>query len=329
VITGNLILVKEVIEYCNGNDEDGAVVMMDFMKAYDRVDRDVMFRVLRKMNFGEDMLNMIETMYEDVEARVEVNGEMSDVMKTGGGVRQGCPLSPYLFICVLELLAISIRQNEGIVGIREPTSGVSTKFSLFADDSALLCGNPKEGLKEARKEVERFEEATAAALHDGKTKILLLGSLRRKDLKNEDFEVKFEIMKEKQVEVYLGDKIGEEVTEKERFKEPEEKMERTAKNWAKLKICYYGKGIVANTLLKAQFNYRAQVNTVTKEQKKAIKDRIRNFVWDSMKPLVAWHKLVQPIKAGGIALIDIDCALDAQKVSILRHMKQKGGQPWP
>ena len=129
--------MKEVIEYCNGNDEDGAVVMMDFMKAYDRVDRDVMFRVLRKMNFGEDMLNMIETMYEDVEARVEVNGEMSDVMKTGGGVRQGCPLSPYLFICVLELLAISIRQNEGIVGTR---TGVSTKFSLFADDSALYVG---------------------------------------------------------------------------------------------------------------------------------------------------------------------------------------------
>jgi len=188
VITGNLILVKEVIEYCNELNEEGAVVMMDFMKAYDRVDRDVMMKVLRKMNFGEDMLNMVETLYEDVEARVEVNGEMSDVMKTGGGVRQGCPLSPYLFICVLELLAISIRKNEGIVGIREPISGVSTKFSLFADDSALLCGNPMTGLKEARKEVERFEEATAGALHDGKTKILLLGNLRGKSLKNEDFE---------------------------------------------------------------------------------------------------------------------------------------------
>jgi len=135
-------------------------------------------------------------------------------------------------------------------------------------------------------------------------------------------------MEEKQVEVYLGDKIGEEVTEKERFKEPDEKMERTAKNWAKLKIGYYGKAIVANTLMKAQFSYRSQVNTVTKQKKKAIQNSIRSFVWDSKKPLVAWHKLVQPIKAGGIALIDIDCAMDAQKISILKHMRQKQGQPW-
>ena len=47
VITGNLILVKEVIEYCNELNEEGAVVMMDFMKAYDRVDRDVMMEVLK------------------------------------------------------------------------------------------------------------------------------------------------------------------------------------------------------------------------------------------------------------------------------------------
>ena len=62
---------------------------------------------------------------------------------------------------------------------------------------------------------------------------------------------------------------------------------------------------------------------MTKEKKKAIKDKMREFIWDIKQSLVAWHKLVQPIKAGGLGLIDIDCALDAQKVSILKHMKQK------
>ena len=38
-ITGNLILVKEIIQYCNEEDVEGALILMDFKKAYDRVDR--------------------------------------------------------------------------------------------------------------------------------------------------------------------------------------------------------------------------------------------------------------------------------------------------
>ena len=191
-----------------------------------------------------------------------------------------------------------------------------------------MCGNPETGLREARKEIEKYEAATAGALHDGKTKILLFGNLRGKGKKNEDFVVKFEIMSDDEVETYLGDLIGQGVTEKKRFEEPLEKIESTAKNWARLKVGYYGKAIVANTLMKAQVTYRAQVNAVSKKKKEEFKKKMKNFVWDGKQPLVAWHKLVKPIKQGGIGLVDIECALDAQKISLLRNMTQKKGQPW-
>ena len=47
-------LVKEIKEYCNEEDEEGCMIMMDFMKAYDRVDRGAMIKTLRAMNFGEN-----------------------------------------------------------------------------------------------------------------------------------------------------------------------------------------------------------------------------------------------------------------------------------
>ena len=93
-ITGNLILVKEIIEYCDETETEAALILMDFKKAYDRVSREAMIRVLREMNFGEFFIQMVETLYEEVGAKVEVNGQLTEEVGTGGGVRQGCPLSP-------------------------------------------------------------------------------------------------------------------------------------------------------------------------------------------------------------------------------------------
>ena len=52
--------------------------MMDFKKAYDRVSREAMIRVLREMNFGEFFIQMVETLYEEVGAKVEVNGQLTE-----------------------------------------------------------------------------------------------------------------------------------------------------------------------------------------------------------------------------------------------------------
>ena len=96
------MLVKEIIKYCEEENVDAALVLMDFEKAFDRVDREAMMSVLESMGFGEDFCSFIRTMYTDVEAQVDVNGKNAESFITGGGVRQGCPLSPFLFLCVLD-----------------------------------------------------------------------------------------------------------------------------------------------------------------------------------------------------------------------------------
>jgi hypothetical protein len=71
-ITGNLILVKEIIEYCNENDEEGAMILMDFKKAYDRVDREAVFKVLEQMGFGREFVEMVKVLYKEVTAMMVV-----------------------------------------------------------------------------------------------------------------------------------------------------------------------------------------------------------------------------------------------------------------
>ena len=64
-------------------------------------------------------------------------GFMTNYFKVSRGVRQGCPLSPLLFVLAVEMLALKIRQNQLCRGIELP-SGQNAKISTFADDTTLI-----------------------------------------------------------------------------------------------------------------------------------------------------------------------------------------------
>jgi len=302
------LLVKEIIEYCNETDTEGTYLMMDFKKAYDRVSRETMMKTLKVMNFGDGFLGMVETLYADVGARINVNGELTEEVLTGGGVRQGCPLSPYLFICVLELMAVGVRKNKNITGIKEPTSGVEFVISLFADDAVILLGKPREQTSEARMELSRYEASTGSAIHDDKTMLGKVGKTRRERMTSTQLGVSFEIMEDDAVERYLGDMIGNAVTEEERFESCLERMDKAASKWRREDLTMHGRALIVNILLMAAVTYRASVNATSKELRAQIKQRVHEFLWKKKKgdktyrAEVAWRKLLKEVKEGGVGL---------------------------
>lgn len=68
------------------------------------------------------------------------NGRKSPPFQLHRGTRQGCPLSPLIFALVLEPLAIAVRQNDNIVGIK--AGGKEHKLLLYVDDILLLSRSP-------------------------------------------------------------------------------------------------------------------------------------------------------------------------------------------
>jgi hypothetical protein len=328
-ITGNLILVKEIIQYCNEEGIEGSLILMDFKKAYDRVDRGLMIKTLEAMNFGPDFIQLIQTLYEDVMAVIEVNDELTGEIGTGGGVRQGCPLSPFLFICILELMAIAVRENTEVQGIVlvEPVTGKEDKISLFADDSAICLGKPHEQAKEARITMKRYEEASGSELHDGKTMIMKIGSTRKRVMTNMQIEVKFTILEDEAKEKYLGDVVGNEVTEKERFEDRIEKMKKIGNRWNRENVTVYGRALVSNTLIMPVILYRARVNAITRTLEKEIQKTVKDFIWRKV-PSLKWSIAVRGIQEGGIGVKDPICMIDSTRIKMIKDMREKKAQPW-
>ena len=85
-------------------------------------------------------LNIVKSIYDKPTANIILNCENLKAFPRSG-TRQGCPLSPYLFNIVLELLATAIREEKEIKRIQIRKEEV--KLSLFADDMILYIENPK------------------------------------------------------------------------------------------------------------------------------------------------------------------------------------------
>ena len=82
------------------------------------------------------------------------------------GTRQGCPLSPYLFKIVIEVLARAIRQQKEIKGIQIGKEEV--KISLFADDMIVYISDPKNSTRELLNLINRFNEVSRYKINSNK-----------------------------------------------------------------------------------------------------------------------------------------------------------------
>ena len=103
--------------YTKRNKISGILLSVDFEKAFDSVNWNFLGKCLEAFNFGPKFRSYVRTLYQDISATVLNNGHTSKWFRLETGVRQGCPLSPYLFILLAETLSCKIRENEAIKGI--------------------------------------------------------------------------------------------------------------------------------------------------------------------------------------------------------------------
>ena len=109
--------ILDIYEYCEKYNKPGALICLDFMKAFDSLEHNFMIKTLEKFNFGPNFTKWIEILYTNPLFKIKNNGWISTSYCMKRGVRQGCSLSALIFILAVEILSTIIRNSNDICGI--------------------------------------------------------------------------------------------------------------------------------------------------------------------------------------------------------------------
>ena len=165
-------LIIDIMEHTKSESIPGILVSLDFRKAFDSLEWSFMMKALDIFNFGTSIKRWISTFYTKIESAAINNGFMTNWFGPSRGVRQGCPLSPYLFVLSTEILSSKIRQEPSITGIK--IFGHEIKLSQFADDTNLFCADLI-SVGNALKTVGDFGRLAGLKLNIKKSKAIWLG----------------------------------------------------------------------------------------------------------------------------------------------------------
>ena len=174
-ISSNLFLIRDLLEYVEREDIPLALLSLDQEKAFNRVNWGFLLRTLETFNFGPTFLRWIKLSYTNIESAVVINGWTSAFFQPSRGVRQGCPLSPLLYVITIEVLAVCLRTSPEITGVQLPNSLEQFKCSGYADDTTVAATSD-ESIEQTFTIYCQFERASGACLNRGKSKGMWAGS---------------------------------------------------------------------------------------------------------------------------------------------------------
>ena len=88
------------------------IISIDAEKPFDKIQHPFMIKTLKKMSIEGTYLNIVKAIYDKPMANIILSGENLKAVPLRSGTKQGCPLSPVLFIIVLEVLATAIKEEK-------------------------------------------------------------------------------------------------------------------------------------------------------------------------------------------------------------------------
>ena len=147
------------------------VAFIDYRKAFDTINREVLWKVLTKLKISTKFLNSLKAIYKEVQMTVRHGNQQTDLIDCPLGVKQGCLLSPLLFSLLITEVADKVAAR-GRSGCQLVTGSREIFSLLFADDIALISQTPA-GLQNQINNLKSASEALGLKVNLDKTKVMV------------------------------------------------------------------------------------------------------------------------------------------------------------
>jgi hypothetical protein len=154
----------------------GVILKLDYEKAYDRVDLDFLFEILKTRNFSSKWINWMECVVKGGSVGVTLNGQDSSFFKTGKGLRQGDPLSPMLYNLIGDVLTKMLIKaaNANLIHGLSVNSRTQVISLHYADDTTLFSDIDPTHLQNLRCTLAIFEQISGMRINFHKSELIPL-----------------------------------------------------------------------------------------------------------------------------------------------------------
>jgi len=118
--------------------------LLDWEKAFDKVTHEALFNALDRMGVPDKLKTLIRQLYKNTSYRIKHEDLCSDWYTQDTGIRQGCPLSPYLFLIIMTVLFHDVKNKPELAAELAANRIPGSQFDeiLYADDTILVSTNP-------------------------------------------------------------------------------------------------------------------------------------------------------------------------------------------
>eukprot|EP00253_Pinus_taeda_P026690 PITA_26690 len=309
-ITDNVILIQEAIHNSISRKERGMIIKLDMANAFDRVNHSFLHAVLKNFGISEYFTSRVLECISFNWTAPLINGRPCNAFKSSRGLRQGCPLSPFLYIIMAETLSLHLenkRRLKEIIGVDIVRGTKGINHPLFADDTLLIGGASSHLARRFKKTLALFLQASGGKLSNNKCMIYTWNVPR---YITQRISIIMEIPAQRNWShfMYLWLPLAKESIKTEIWVKLIEKLRGNLQSWGVYWLNLAGRTILIKAILSALPIYQFATTLAPESIHKHMELIIRSFLWQGGKQdtkkfsLVKWDKVIHPLEKGGLRI---------------------------
>jgi len=306
-IAENFVHAAELVQVCHKRKAPTLVLKLDFAKAFDTVNWNFLLTVLQVRGFDVKWRNWVQKLLQSSLTAVLVNGCPGPWIQCARGLRQGDPMSPYLFLLVADVLQ-SLITSDG--SVKHPMdSSRPCPVLQYADDTLILLRGEVEQVQKLKSLLDQFVAASGLLINYHKSTAVPM------NMADEAARLCTSLLGcrlESFPQVYLGLPLSNEKLRLAAFDPYIARADRYLASWQASLLNPMGRTVLINAVLDGQLSYLMGAIPLLQGFIQKIDQRRRSFLWTGDREahgsncLVNWDTVCNSRQQGGLGIRDLN-----------------------
>lgn len=328
LMSDNVHLMQELLRgYNRKRSSPRCIIKIDLRKAFDSISWDFLAAVLKGLSFPQCFIDWVMECVSSPSYSVSINGGIHGFFKGKKGLRQGDPLSPYLFVLCLEYLSRLIKKatNNSAFNFHPKCGALKITHLAFADDLMLLARGDQTSIEILMECLRDFGSRSGLHLNVLKSNIYLAG-IQGQIM--EDIHSSTHLIRGSMPFRYLGIPLAATSLKVMHFGPLLDSISSAINCWTGSALSYAGRVELIRTVLQGIESFWLSIFPIPAAVQAKMIKLCRSFLWGSKRALVAWKDICLPKSEGGLGIRDIKAWNSALLSKLLWNISEKKDSLW-